>query len=214
MSGTDWETPDAGLFKVHNRSMNFSTRDPVYCHSGLQNKNTANIVCRAVVQCGCVIVAPFALMFTAITAVEGSSLGGASASMELETGRITLSDGLGLVQVGDLSMPLHLAAFEGNVKAYSAHAKDCRTTKLDRSVSRDQPWPRSRALLRADVYEDVQRWSILQRPELLRTYGCVKTEGSGSLLLSRANLLDSYRIVGACIDDMELWKQEELVTIK
>jgi hypothetical protein len=198
VSGTDWETPDAGFFKVHNRSMNFATRTAVNCRSRLQNENTKNIVCRAVAQCECVIVAPFALMFTAITAVKGSSLGGDAAFVEMETGRITLSNGLGLVQVGDISMPLHLVAFEGNVKAYSSYAKDCRTTKLDRRVSGDQHWPKSRALLRQDVYDDLKRRSI-QRPELLRTYSCVKTSGSGSLL-------DSYRIVGACIDDMEHWK--------
>jgi hypothetical protein len=247
VSGTDWEDPDPGLFKVHNRSMNYEMGAIINCRSRLHNESTANISCTVVVNCGCKIIAPFSLMFTAITAVEGSSLGGASASLEereatgnkwkaksvgvslekkeatgnkwkvksvgaseekeatgnkwkaksvgssdsnpvtvpddgletwlhfarialqpdgaqrpKDTGRIILSDGLGLVQVGDSDKLFSLVAFEGNVDSYSDHAKDCRTTKLNKRVDHKRNWPKSRALLRQDVLEGLSRLPSMQ----------------------------------------------------
>jgi hypothetical protein len=205
VSGTDWEKPDPGLFKVHNRSMNYEMGAIFGCGSRLQNESTANISCTVAVNCGCKIVAPFSLMFSAITAVEGSSLGGASASLEEDTGRIILSDGLGLVQVGDFDKLFSLVAFEGNVESYSAHAKDCRTTKLNKPVDHNRNWPKSRALLRQDVHENL--------PRIICTYGYVKTEGSGNFLICKEGFYP-YKIIGACIDEsMASLSREHKVTI-
>jgi hypothetical protein len=257
VSGTDWEKPDPCLFKVHNRSMSYEMGAIYACGSRLQNESTANISCTVVVNCGCKIVAPFSLIFSAITAVEGSSLGGNSASLEEDTGRITLSDGLGLVQVGDIDNLFSLVAFEGNVESYSVHAKDCRTTKLNKPVDHNRDWPKSRALLRHEVHEGLSRLpdkispqdiyegltklpgkvhmhdihegftnlpgkmhmhdiqeGLSTIPGIIRTYGYVKTEGSGNLLICRKGF-DPYKIIGACIDEsMACLSREHRVTIR
>lgn len=69
VSGTRWANPNPSLFKVHNRSMNYRMGELTDCESRLQNENTASISCEVRVNCGCRIIAPFSLIFEAITAV-------------------------------------------------------------------------------------------------------------------------------------------------
>jgi hypothetical protein len=191
VSGTDWETPDSRFFKVHNRSLNYEMVAITCCESRLHNESTANITCTVNVNCGCKIVAPFSLIFDAITAVAGSSLGGTSATLEETTGRIILCDGLGLVQVGDIDRLFSLVAFHGDVNSHPTHAKECRRVKLNESVNHNHLWPRSRALLRQGAHD---------LSGLIRDYGYVDTKGSGQLLIFKKNFDRQYKIIGACVD--------------
>ena len=75
VSGTGWENPNPLHLRTHNMSMNYNMVDITGCGSRLANESTASISCEVRVDCGCRIVAPFSLIFEAITAVNGSFLG-------------------------------------------------------------------------------------------------------------------------------------------
>jgi len=168
-----------------------------HCESRLWNEGTKKISCEVRVSCGCTIVAPFALIFEAITAVEGSFLGKTFASIDADS-RIVLQDGMGLVQVGDVGKTFDLVAFGGDVSSYKAYASDCRSTKKDREVVPKRQWPYGRALVREEFTHGMT--------DVARDYGYVPTGGSGNLLLCRKNIIDQYRIIGVCIDS---WIQPE-----
>jgi Heterokaryon incompatibility protein (HET) len=195
VSGTGWETPDPLHFKVHNRSMNYRMGEIYDCGSRLQNERTANISCEVRVNCGCTIVAPFSLVFEAITAVEGSFLGVASASLD-EDNRICLTDGLGLLQVGDVGKSFELVAFGGDVDSYKAYAQSCRSTTITRPAIPKLPWPVGRALVREGFSPASKGLK-----GLMKDYGYVETGGSGNLLICRRNRADYYKIIGVCIDE-------------
>jgi hypothetical protein len=190
VSGTGWEYPEPLIFRVHNRSMNYKMGAITGCESRLQNESTANISCEVRVNCGCTIVAPFSLIFEAITAVEGSSLGDASAIVDND--RIILTDGLGLVQVGDVGRAFNLVAFGGDVDSHKDYSRRCMSTKVDKPVLPKQPWPTGRALLREEFTHGIT--------DSMRDYGYVNTNGSGNLLICRNNPMGQYRIIGVCID--------------
>jgi hypothetical protein len=82
VSGTFWENPHPQCLRTHNLSMNYRMVDMISCESRLENENTANISCEVRVNCGCTIIAPFSFIFEAITAVEGSFLGDANATLD------------------------------------------------------------------------------------------------------------------------------------
>jgi hypothetical protein len=143
------------------------------------------------VNCGCFIYAPFALIFEALISVEGSSLGGISAALD-DDGRIKFSDGLGLVQTGDIGRTFSLVAFGGEITAHKSYASSCRSTRRDQPVIAKLPWPTGRALVRDEFDHDVV--------SIMRDYGYMNTEGSGNLLLCRKHVIDSYKIIGVCVD--------------
>jgi hypothetical protein len=206
VSGTDWEKPHPLLFRVHNRSMNYKMGAIFACGSRLQNESTAGISCEVRVNCGCTIVAPFSLIFEAITAVEGSSLGGASATLD-DDSRIVLKDGLGLVQVGDVGRAFSLVATGGDVDFHKSYSYGCRSTKVDKPVVPKLPWPTGRALVRAEFTHGIT--------DGMRDYGYVETGGSGNLLICRNQPLGQYKIIGVCIDEsIETKKGRHTVTIR
>ncbi|GAB1316513.1 Heterokaryon incompatibility domain-containing protein [Madurella fahalii] len=207
VSGTPWANPDRLHMRVHNRSMDFDMEDIWGCGSRLQNDTTANITCELRANCGCVVTAPFSLVVEAIAAVEGGVLGGDSATLDHD-GRLTLRDGLGLAQVGDVGKAFHLVAFHGDVDSYRSYASRCRTTRIDRPVFETRPWPSGRALVREDFRHDVT--------DMMRDYGYIET-GAGNLLICRNHPLDRYRIVGVCIDGRDTIANKDpcrLVTLK
>ncbi|TVY78330.1 hypothetical protein LSUE1_G006695 [Lachnellula suecica] len=191
VSGTGWENPSPWFFRVHNMSMNYKMGEITDCGSRLENDSTANISCEVRVNCGCTIIAPFSLIFEAITAVEGSSLGGASATLEQD--RIVLRDGLGLVQVGDVGRAFSLVASGGDVDFHRSHSNSCKNTKVDKPVAPKLPWPSGRALVREEFNHGIT--------DSMRDYGYVETGGSGNLLICRNNPLGQYKIIGVCIDE-------------
>jgi hypothetical protein len=193
VSGSWLEDPDPFHIRVHNRSANYHFRDMTDFESRLENDNTKKLSCHLVVNCGCTIVAPFAMMMEAILAVEGSSLGETAYDLD-DDGRIVLQDGLGLVQVGDVGKGFHLVAFGGDRNAHKVYAAGCRKTKETKRVIPEpkHPWPRGRALVRDDFKHDAT--------DLMKDYGYVNTGGSGNLLICRNHPVDSYKIVGVCID--------------
>ncbi|EHK96558.1 putative Uncharacterized lactate 2-monooxygenase PB1A11.03 [Glarea lozoyensis 74030] len=172
VSGTSWENPHPWALRVHNWSMNYRFASIYDCGSRLHNESTENMSCEVRVACGCTIVAPFSLIFEAITSVHGSSLGGSSA--EIIEGRIISKDGLGLVQVGDIGRSFSLVAFGGDPYSHTSYASACRGTKQDRIVEPKMPWPRGRALVRDEFTHGMT--------DSLRDYGYVQTGGSGNLL--------------------------------
>jgi hypothetical protein len=205
VSGTGWEEPMPGDFKVHNRSMNYRMGDIIGCGSRLENESTASISCEVRVNCGCTIVAPFSLIFEAITAMEGSSLGGASATLDED--RIVLKDGLGLVQVGDVGRAFNLVASGGNVDSYKSYSHSCRSVKLDKPVVPNLQWPRGRALVREEFTHGITA--------SMRDYGYVETGGSGNLLICRNHPMGRYKIIGVCIDEfIENKRGRQTVTIR
>jgi hypothetical protein len=205
VSGTFWEKPGHDRFKVHNRSMNYKMGEITHCESRMYNESTVNISCEVSVNCGCKIVGPFALIFAAITAVEGSSLGEASARLEKD--RVIMKDGMGLVQVGDVGRAFKLVAFGGDVEAYKNYATRCRNTKFDKPVLSNLPWPKGRALVREEFTHGFT--------DSMRDYGYVDSEGSGNLLICRNNPIGDYKIVGVCIDEeIENKKGEHVVTLQ
>lgn len=205
VSGSGWENPDPFLFRVHNRSMNYIMGELTHCESRLYNESTAGISCEVRVNCGCTIVAPFSLIFEAITAVEGSSLGGASATLDED--RIILRDGMGLVQVGDVGRSFKLVAFGGDVDAHKSYSSSCRSTKMDKPVVPKLPWPRGRALVREEFTHGLT--------DSMRDYGYVETGGSGNLLICRNNPIGQYKVIGVCIDDfIENKKGKHTVTLQ
>ncbi len=203
VSGTDWENPHPGYFRVHNRSMNFRMGQIFGCGSRLENESTKNISCEVRVSCGCIIVAPFSLIMGAITAVEGCSLGEISGSLEGD--RIVLKDGLGLVQVGDVGSAFNLVAFGGDVDSLRSYASSCRNTKDHRPVEPRLPWPRGRALVREEFTHGIT--------DSLRDYGFVGTGGSGNLLICRNNPIGQHKIIGVCIDDWIESKRQEYTAV-
>ncbi|USP80495.1 HET domain containing protein [Curvularia clavata] len=192
VSGTFWESPAPEFFRSHNMSMNYHMIDINNCESRLWNETTANISCEVRVNCGCTIIAPFALIFEALTAVQGSSLGEIYVGIDNDN-RIILRDGLGLVQVGEVGKTFDLLAFTGNMEAYKMHASDCRNLKIDQPVVRKTSWPCGRALVREEFAHGVM--------DQMRDYGYIETGGSGNLLISRNHLMDQYKIIGVCIDE-------------
>ncbi|KAK0729583.1 hypothetical protein B0H67DRAFT_475746 [Lasiosphaeris hirsuta] len=199
----DWEHPIG--FRVHNLSVDYKMVDVTSCGSRLENENTTDLVCHVRVNCGCTIVAPFSLVFEAITAVQGSFLGRASAALD-PSDRITLSDGLGLVQVGDAGQKFRLVAFAGDARAHQRYAARCRNTRMGELADAKLPWPTGRALVREDFSHGMTA--------LLRNYGCVKTGGSGNLLIYRRHPLAYYKVVGVCIDSEIPSKRNQQVTIQ
>lgn len=206
VSGTYWENPSLAYLKTHNMSMNYHMPAIISCGSRLSNESTSNIVCELRVNCGCTIIAPFSLMFEAITAVQGSSLGDLSAEQDADN-RITLKDGLGLVQIGDIGKTFNLVAFGGDVGAHKAIASSCRSTKVDKPVIPKLPWPCGRALVKEEFAHGIT--------DKMRDYGYVETGGSGNLFICRNHLMDQYRIIGVCIDEyIGSEKGEKGVTIR
>lgn len=191
VSGTFWEHPNHNGFRAHNLSMNYTLRDMVRCDSRLATGTTAGISCELTVNCGCTIVAPFSLVFEAITSIEGSSLGGTSALLDKDN-RIVLQDGLGLVQIADVGRTFSLVSFGGDIRAHRAMSALCRDRKAHKAVYPDRPWPTGRALVPDDFTHDTM--------DGMRDYGYVDTEGSGNLLICRKHPMDPYRIIGVCID--------------
>lgn len=122
---------------------------------------------------------------------EGSSLGGASAILEED--RIVLSDGLGLVQVGDVGKAFNLVAMGGDVDFHKSYSSSCRSTKLHKPVYPKLSWPIGRALVREEFKHGISN--------SMRGYGYVQTRGSGNLLICRNNPFGRYKIVGVCIDE-------------
>ncbi|KXX72837.1 Heterokaryon incompatibility protein 6, OR allele [Madurella mycetomatis] len=207
VSGTPWENPDRLQMRVHNRSMDLDMEDILGCGSRLQNDTTANITCELRADCGCVVTAPFSLMLEAIAAVQGGVLGGDSATLDHD-GRITLRDGLGLAQVGDVGKAFHLVAFHGDVGSYRSYASRCRSTRVDERVAETRPWPSGRALVREDFRHDFS--------DMMRDYGYIAT-GAGNLLICRNRPLGRYKVVGVCIDGpgaMASRNPPHLVTLK
>jgi hypothetical protein len=200
VNGTFWETPYSRTdFRPHNMTMNYRMRDIKSCRSRLHNESTKKITCEVRVNCGCTIFAPFSMIFHAITAIEGSSLGNVTANLEQD--RIILQDGMGLVQVGDACKIFDLIAFDGEDDAHKKYAHECRSTRIDKQVVTDTKWPKGRALVRADFSHDLK--------DGMRDYGYVPTgeneniqsTGSGNLLICRKHPLDPYKIIGVCIED-------------
>lgn len=212
VSGTFWEDPHRHPdFRTHNMSMNY--RMKVICASRLDNESTTRLYCHVRVNCGCTIDAPFPLIFEAITAVHGSSLGRVTAKQGNE-GRITLHDGMGLVQVGDVGKTFDLVAFGGDIDAYRAHASSCRSTRIDKHVIPKEEFPKGRALVREEFTHGIT--------DGFRDYGYVPTgdeygddTGSGNLLIYRKHPLGNYKIIGVCIDNwIQHKKGRSLVTIQ
>lgn len=206
VSGTFWENPDPLYFKTHNLSMNYRMVDITSCESRLANESTASISCEVRVNCGCTIIAPFSLIFEAITAVEGSFLGDTSATLD-EDNRIVLKDGLGLVQVGDIGRTFNLVAFGGDVNSHKIYSSSCRSTKVDKPAIPRLPWPGGRALVPEEFSHDIM--------DMMREYGYVETGGSGNLLICRNHPMDQYKIIGVCIDEfIPIKKGRHTVTIR
>ncbi|KAK7424052.1 hypothetical protein QQX98_000662 [Neonectria punicea] len=189
VSGTFWENPNVIGFRVHNLSMNYRMVSITKCGSRLANGSAADITCHVSVNCGCTVVAPFALIVEAITAVEGSSLGGRAETWD-DDDRIVLQDGLGLVQVGDIGKAFDLVAFSGDIQAHKLYSASCRKNKKTKRVSHGVPLPSGRALVREEFTHDIT--------DMMRDYG-----------------VDPYKIVGVCIDEIiPSKKAESLVTIR
>jgi hypothetical protein len=189
VSGTAWEDP-RGVW-VHNWSFSYRMIDLEGFNCQLATETTAEVSCRFEVNCGCTFTAPFAFNFQGLTAVDGSSLGDETVKRHRDgSNRITLQDGLGLVQVGDVNKTFNLVAFDGDISAYKTHAAQCRKKRLDLSKAPD--FPRGRALVSEEFSHGLM--------DQMRNYGYVNTGGSGNLLISRNHLADPYKIIGACID--------------
>jgi hypothetical protein len=187
-------------------SMNYRMVDVFSCESRLSNKSTDNISCEVRVNCGCTIVAPFSLIFEAITAVQGSSLGDTAALLDPDH-RIILRDGLGLVQIGDIGKTFNLVAFGGDVNAHRSYASACRGSKVEKPAIPKLPWPCGRALVKEEFSHGIT--------DQMRDYGYVETGGSGNLLISRNHVLDQYKIIGVCIDEyIQNEKGRKPVTIR
>ncbi|KAK5635724.1 hypothetical protein RRF57_011436 [Xylaria bambusicola] len=202
VSGTYWASIQSPFgLPTHNMSMNYRLGAITSCGSRLAKGTTANISCEVRVNCGCTIIAPFSLIFEALTAVTGSNLGSANAGRDRED-RIYLSDGLGLVQVGDLGKTYNLMAFGGDMKFHTSWASCCRSSRktLPQKLSQMAP-PTGRALIKSDFNHGMMH--------MLRNYGYVETP-SGNLLIYRDHPLAKYQITGVCIDAKIQRKREIL----
>ncbi|KAI9774062.1 MAG: hypothetical protein M1840_005155 [Geoglossum simile] len=206
VSGTFWENPNPLYLRTHNMSMNYKMADITGCESRLENESTAGISCEIRVNCGCTIVAPFSLIWEAITAVEGSFLGSTSATIDQDD-RIVLKDGLGLVQVEDVGRVFYLMAFGGDADSYKSHSSSCRSTGVGKPVDPKLPWPTGRALVREEFSHAMK--------DIMRGYGYIETEGSGNLLICRNSPRDLYKIIGVCVDEFIAHKKgRQTVTIR
>ncbi|KAJ3571899.1 hypothetical protein NPX13_g5228 [Xylaria arbuscula] len=169
VSGTEWANVRSPFnLATHSMSMNYRLGAITSCGSRLAKGSTANISCVVRVNCGCTITAPFSLIFEALTSVVGSSLGEASAKVD-EADRIILSDGLGLVQIGDLGKTYNLVAFGGDMGFHYTWANACRKSKRPLAPAVPTLPPRGRALIKSDF-----KHSMLH---MLRNYGYVTTRG-------------------------------------
>lgn len=92
---------------------------------------------------------PVLVVFEAITAIEGSSLGDTSAELDSDD-RIVVKDGLMLVQVGDVGKMFNLVAFGGDAIFHKSHASVCKSTKVDKPVNLQLAWPSGRALVKEE----------------------------------------------------------------
>ncbi|PQE10568.1 Heterokaryon incompatibility 6 OR allele protein [Rutstroemia sp. NJR-2017a BVV2] len=206
VSGTYWE--HLIDFRVHNTSVNY-IMESVSCGSRLENESTSKILCKLEVNCGCKIIGSFPLVFQALTAVEGSSLGKKSVKYDKD-GRIIWQDGLGLVQVGDVGKIFHLVAYGGDISAYKSYASRCRRTDLHKRIIAKPVWPKSRVMVGEEFTHGIGNF--------MRNYGYVNTGGSGNLLICRNQPLDKYKVIGVCMDQkMEVKKgstKEKYVTIQ
>ncbi|KAI0540415.1 heterokaryon incompatibility protein-domain-containing protein [Xylaria digitata] len=216
VSGTRWEGIKSPFdLATHNESMNYRMGAITECGSRLAKGSTAKISCEVRVNCGCTIIAPFCLIFEALTAVEGSplALGKTADRSDLrptkdtplsqhlgvplaidKDDRITMNDGLGLVQIGDLGKTFNLVAFGGNLKFYKRYAGLLRSaidTKSSWSKLVLSPRPFGRALIQSDFTHNMTH--------ILRNYGYVET-GGGNLLIYQSHPLGEYKINGVCID--------------
>ncbi|KAI0437187.1 heterokaryon incompatibility protein-domain-containing protein [Xylaria telfairii] len=199
VSGTFWAHPDCRHWlRTHNMSMNYRFGAIYECDSRLAQGTTANISCEVRVNCGCTIVAPFSMIFEALSAVSGSSLGDAAANDDKD-GRIVMKDGLGLVQIGDLGKTFNVVAFGGDLNYHKSNATLCRRVKESKQVYPVKAHPTGRALIRSDFTHSMMH--------ILRDYGYVVT-GVGNLLISRNHPFGSYKVRGVCIDDRIPKKQE------
>lgn len=194
VSGTYWENPHPLYLRTHNMSMNYRMKSVTSCESRLENESTASISCEISVNCGCMIVAPFSMVFEALMAVQGSFLGDVYATLDSDN-RIILKDGLGLVQVGDVGRTFNLVAFGGDVNAHKVYSSKCRSTKKNKPVPwpAKLQWPRGKALVREEFSHEIT--------DMMRDYAYVETGGSGNLLICRNHVINDYRIVGICIDE-------------
>lgn len=200
VSGTYWANVRSPFhLATHSMSMNYRLGAITSCGSRLAKGSTANISCVVRVNCGCTITAPFSLIFEALTSVNGSSLGEASAKVD-EEDRIILSDGLGLVQIGDLGKTYNVVAFGGDMRFHYTWADACRKNRRPIAPLDHTAPPRGRALIKSDF-----KHSLLH---MLRKYGYVTTRG-GNLLIYRDHPLASYRIIGVCIDGEIQRKHED-----
>ncbi|KAK4466383.1 heterokaryon incompatibility protein-domain-containing protein [Cladorrhinum samala] len=202
VSGTPYETPELGNARIHNMSMDYALGAIDGWGSRLHNDNSKGLVCEVEVNCGCRIVGPYSLIVSALTAVHGCSLGNVTAEIDPETNRIELSDGLGLIQVGDVGKTFNLVAFGGDVAAHARWARRCRRTRDGKFVNGSGiSWPTGRALVKEEFTHGIG--------DVTRNYGYVETGGSGNLLIMRSNPLGDYKILGVCIDDKIASKKEE-----
>lgn len=208
VSGTYWENPHSQYLRTHNMSMNYRMKSVTSCESRLENESTASISCEVRVNCGCIIVAPYSMVFEALMAVHGSFLGDAYATLDKDN-RIILKDGLGLVQVGDVGRAFNLVAFSGDVNAHIVYSSMCRKTKKNNPVPWPEKleWPRGRALVREEFTHKFAN--------MMRDYAYVRTRGSGNLLVCRNHVFNDYQIIGICIDEIiKNKKGEKQVTIR
>ncbi|KAJ2989650.1 hypothetical protein NUW58_g3364 [Xylaria curta] len=211
VSGTFWANEDNCRYylRPHNTSMNLRMGAITSCDSRLAQGSTAKISCEVRINCGCVIIAPFSLIFEALTSVTGSSLGstlmtGSSLDRtdeddssgddnnDNDDGRIIMKDGLGLVQMGDLGKTFNVVAFGGHLDFHKSNATLCRKLKESKPVRPVKSHPRGRAIIRSDFKHGMAN--------MMRDYGYVET-GVGNLLISRDHILSDYKIRGVCIDN-------------
>ncbi|KAI1747438.1 heterokaryon incompatibility protein-domain-containing protein [Xylaria castorea] len=199
VSGTFWANADCRHWlRTHNMSWNYRMSAIYECDSRLAQGTTANISCEVRINCGCTITAPFSLIFEALSAVPGSSLG-YTAENDDKDGRIVMKDGLGLVQIGDLGKTFNVVAFGGDLNFHKSNATLCRRIKENKRVNPVKAPPTGRALIRSDFTHGMAH--------IMRDYGYVVT-GVGNLLISRNHPLGSYRVRGVCIDDQIARKKE------
>ncbi|KAI1812182.1 hypothetical protein GGS20DRAFT_559009 [Poronia punctata] len=199
VSGTLYENPLCPQYlRTHNLSMNYRMAAITECGSRLAAGSTADISCELHINCGCTLVAPYSLIFEAIMAIQGTSLG-AVVEKEDGDGRVALKDGLGLVQIGDLGRRFDLVAFGGNADFPKRYAISCRRTLPGKMVTTIAGCPTKRALVSSESTSDMSG--------LLRSYGYVDT-GAGNLLISRDHALGVYKTSGIYIDSHKPKKKE------
>ena len=148
---------------------------------------------------------------------QNSSLGGISASLDKHD-RITLSDGLGLLQVGDVGKAFKLVATGGDIDYHKSYASLCRKTKNHKPVVCKKFVPRGRALVSDDFTHKITRdygYIDFTNTRELGNDEEKEIRGPGNLLICRNHPLGQYKIVGVCIDNsIENKGGENPVTIR